>query len=47
MEKNIKKECIYMYDWIILLYTRNEHNIVNQLTSMKKKNKKMSKNLEE
>ena len=25
------KECIYMYNWITLLYSRNLHNIVNQL----------------
>ena len=31
MEKNIKKECIYVYNWITLLDSRNEHNIVNQL----------------
>ena len=24
-------ECIYMYDWVTLLYSRNCHNIVNQL----------------
>ena len=22
---------VYMYNWIILLYTRNYHNVVNQL----------------
>ena len=31
MEKNIKKECIYMHDWATLLYSRNWQNIVNQL----------------
>ena len=28
MEKN---EYMYMYNWIILLYTWNQHNIVYQL----------------
>ena len=32
MEKNMKKNiCINVYNWVILLYRRNEHNIVNQL----------------
>ena len=31
MEKNIEQECIYMYDWVTLLYSRNWHNIVKQL----------------
>ena len=26
-----KKECMYVYDWVTLLYSRNWHNIVNQL----------------
>ena len=30
MEKNIKKN-VYMCNWITLLYSRNWHNIVNQL----------------
>ena len=29
MEKNIEQECIYMYDWVTLLYSRNWHDIVN------------------
>ena len=29
-----------MCNWIILLYSRNEHNIVNQLYFNEKKNKK-------
>ena len=36
MEDNIKKECIYMYDWVILLFSRNWHNIVGQLYFNKK-----------
>ena len=32
VRKNLKKnECVYMYNGIILLYSRNYHNIVNQL----------------
>ena len=27
---------MYMYNWFILLYSRNEHNIVNQLYSNRK-----------
>ena len=31
-EKNLKKNgCVYMYNWITLLFSRNYHNIVNQL----------------
>ena len=31
-EKNLKKNgCVYVYNWITLLYSRNYHNIVNQL----------------
>ena len=26
-----KKECIYMYNWVTLLHSRNWHNIVSQL----------------
>ena len=26
-----QKGCMYMYNWITLLHSRNEHNIVNQL----------------
>ena len=29
--KEYKKECIYMYNWITLLYSRNLYNIINQL----------------
>ena len=30
-EKNLKKnECVYMYNWITLLYSRNYYNIVNE-----------------
>ena len=35
--------CIYIYNWIPLLYTWNQHNIVNQLYS-KIKYKKKKKN---
>jgi len=31
-EKNLKENgCVYMYNRIIWLYNRNDHNIVNQL----------------
>ena len=31
-KKNLKKNgCMYMYNWVILLYRRNYHNIANQL----------------
>ena len=36
-EKNVKGNgCMYMYNWIYLLYSRNDHNLVNQ--KKKKKN---------
>ena len=35
--KEYDKECIYMYNWITLLYSRNSHNIVKQLYFNKKK----------
>ena len=31
MEKNIKKECLYVYNRVTLLYSRDWHNAVNQL----------------
>ena len=31
---------MYTYDWVTLLYSRNWHNIVNQLYFNKKENKK-------
>ena len=31
MEKNTKKECTHVYKWVTLLYSRDWHNIVNQL----------------
>ena len=31
MEDSWEKECIYMYDGVTLLYSKNRHNIVNQL----------------
>ena len=40
MENNIKRRYIYrlyIYDWITFLYSRNWHNIVNQLYFNKKK----------
>ena len=37
MEDSMRKRIyIYVYDWITLLYSRNWHNIVNQLYSNKK-----------
>ena len=32
-----KNGCIYTYEWVIWLYSRNWHNIVNQLFFNKKK----------
>ena len=29
--KEYEKECIYMYNWVTLLYSRNRHNTVIQL----------------
>ena len=29
--KEYEKACVYMHNWITLLYSRNPHNIVNQL----------------
>ena len=43
-EKNLKEEgCVYMYNWITLFYSRNYHNIGNQLNYNKtlKNEKKM------
>ena len=37
MEKNMKNN-IYMYNGIILLYSRNKHNIINQLYFNKENN---------
>lgn len=37
MEKNIKKKYIYVYSWVTLLYSGNEHNIVNQVYFNKNK----------
>ena len=39
MEKNIKKERLYVYNWVTLLYSRDWHDIVNQLYFNKKVNK--------
>ena len=31
-ENNLKENgCVFMYNWITSLYSRNNHNIVNQL----------------
>ena len=40
MEKNTKKECLYAYKWVTLLYSRDWHNIVNQLYFNKNKKQK-------
>ena len=41
MAKNIKKEGIEdVYNWVTILYSRDWHNIVNQLYFNKKKKKK-------
>ena len=37
---------LYMYDWVTLLYSRNWHNIVNQLCLNKKIILKKKKNLD-
>ena len=36
MEKTIKKECLYVYNWVTLLYSRDWQNTVNQLYFNKK-----------
>ena len=33
-----KNVCVYIYDWITLLYSRNGHNNINQLYCNKNKN---------
>ena len=30
-EESEKEWCVYIYNWITLLYSRNYHNMVNQL----------------
>ena len=40
MENIWEKECINMYDWVTVLYSRNWHNIVNLLYFNLKKYKK-------
>ena len=35
--KKYKKECLFVYNWITLLYSRDWHGIVNQLYFNKKK----------
>ena len=49
--KEHEKEQIYMYNGVTLLYNNNEHNIVNQYTSIKnthtqQKKKKTEKRLQ-
>ena len=40
-----KKECLYVYNWVTLLYSRDWHSIVNQLyINLKKKLKDKKKN---
>ena len=36
MEKNIKKECIHVYNWVTLLHDTHWHKIMNQLYFSKK-----------
>lgn len=31
MEKDILKNCIYVYNWVTWLYSRNQKNIINHL----------------
>ena len=38
-----EKECVYKYDWITLLYSRNWYNIVNQLYFFFLKKRKINK----
>ena len=38
MEKNIKKKCIYVYNWITFLYCGDWHNTVHQPYFNRKKN---------
>ena len=38
-EGDENKEYMYMYDWVIFLYSRNWHNIVNQLHNIVKQTK--------
>ena len=35
-----KKECLYVYNWVTLLYSRDWHSTVNQLSFSKNNNKK-------
>ena len=42
--KEYEKECMSMYNGITLLYSRNEHNIVNQLYLNKIIKKKTKRN---
>ena len=43
----MRKRCVYIYvyvcDWVAMLYSRNWHNITNQLYS--NKNKRKNKNI--
>ena len=45
-KKNMKKNgCVYMYNWITVLYNRNDHNIINEQQNYNKtfKNEKKVK----
>ena len=37
--KENERKKVYMYDWVTLLYSRNRHDIVNQLYIHKKQKK--------
>ena len=39
--KEYEKECIHVYNWVTLLYSRDWHNIVNQLYINKKIEKRL------
>ena len=42
-EKTVwEKDCVCMYDWVTMLYSRNWHNAVNQLYNNLKRKKKNS-----
>ena len=40
---SVRKKCIYMYDWVTMLYSRNWHNTVNLLYFNLKNSKKQQK----
>ena len=35
-EENNRKKCMFIYDWVTMLYRKNSHNNVNQLCFNKK-----------